>query len=139
MNGVPSFRTSDLRATCADQCYISCHLDDLPDWGQLFEGFRRGIKPADVDGMVEINGHFLFLEQKGSGVPLESLGQQRALKALQDLDRVSVLVFRQGAVADFEVKFMRDGREGQWLPMSLAEFRNRIEQWADWAEAQTST
>lgn len=39
----------------------------LWDWGFLNVCFTRGIRPCDIDGTVERNGHFLFLEGKGPG------------------------------------------------------------------------
>jgi hypothetical protein len=41
-----------------------CYKDRLPDWGILDGCFPRGIRPSDIDGCVEINGHFLMLEWK---------------------------------------------------------------------------
>lgn len=41
-----------------------CYKDRLPDWGILDGCFPRGIRPSDVDGIVEINEHVLMLEWK---------------------------------------------------------------------------
>lgn len=51
--------------TIRHQCeQDGCYKSRLPDWGILDGCFPRGIKPSDVDGIVEINGWFLMLEWK---------------------------------------------------------------------------
>ena len=53
------------------------------DWSAFFpRTFLFGdIRPTDIDGFVEINGHHLFLEHKGNGVPIKD-GQFNALLSL---------------------------------------------------------
>lgn len=51
----------------------------LWDWGILRGCFGGSISPSDIDGMVERNGHFLYLEAKGRGVPIK-YGQELAIK-----------------------------------------------------------
>jgi hypothetical protein len=56
------------------------YVNSLWDWAVLDGCFGPGkIKPTDIDGMVERNGHFLYLETKGPGVPLK-MGQEIAIK-----------------------------------------------------------
>jgi hypothetical protein len=51
-----------IRHACgAGNCFKDRYL---PDWGMLDKCFPRDIKPSDVDGVVEINSHLLWLEWK---------------------------------------------------------------------------
>ena len=52
------------------------------DWAFLNECFGdTGIRPTDIDGLIERKGHLLFLETKASGQPIP-IGQQRTFNAL---------------------------------------------------------
>jgi hypothetical protein len=42
----------------------SAYMDALWDWGFLDDCFAYGIKVSDIDGVVERNGHMLFIEAK---------------------------------------------------------------------------
>lgn len=56
------------------------YVASLWDWQVLDGCFGGGnIKPSDIDGMVERNGHFLYLETKGINVALK-LGQKIAIE-----------------------------------------------------------
>lgn len=69
-----------------------CYRDHLPDWTPFNDCFpRTGIRISDIDGMVEIGGHFLFLEWKPARVPVPE-GQLNALARLSVLPRVTVLI-----------------------------------------------
>ncbi len=47
-------------------------LDGIWDWAILDGCFgETRIKPTDIDGLVERNGHFLMLECKSPGVPVK--------------------------------------------------------------------
>lgn len=69
-----------------------CYRDQLPDWSPLNDCFpRAGIRVTDIDGMVEVGGHFLFIEWKPPKVPVPD-GQMRALTRLSTLPRITVLI-----------------------------------------------
>lgn len=58
--------------------------------------FPRKISPTDIDGMVEVGGRFLFIEQKeyhpDMGAPMfMPKGQRMALERLAALPKVTVL------------------------------------------------
>ena len=62
------------------------------DWSAFFDKlFVRKIRPTDIDGFVEINGHHLFLEHKGSGVPIKD-GQFKALLSLARKPNTTVVI-----------------------------------------------
>ena len=69
-----------------------CYRDFLPDWTPLNDCFpRAGIRVGDIDGMVEVGGHFLFMEWKPPRVTIPE-GQMKALTRLSRLPRVTVLI-----------------------------------------------
>ena len=50
-------------------------VESLWNWDILKGCFGNGIKPTDIDGLVERNGHFLLLEAKNPGKEVP-VGQQ---------------------------------------------------------------
>ena len=64
----------------------------LRDWTPYNDCFPRSIRIGDVDGMVEIGSHFLFLEAKPPG-KMPTRGQQYAFERLVNLsDRITYVV-----------------------------------------------
>lgn|GEM_PF-2197537 len=62
--------------TIQHQCARNgCYKDKLPDWAILEGCFPRGIRPSDVDGIIEMSGHILMLEWKPANATL-STGQR---------------------------------------------------------------
>lgn len=84
------YRSVFYRHNCAER---GCQIEQLPNWDDLIAAFPRNIRPTDIDAMVEINGHFLFIEQKSAGVSLEN-GQRRALATLAQQPNTTVLIVR---------------------------------------------
>ena len=84
------YRSSAFRHDCAvNGCYVST----FPDWEWMRGCFPRVIMPSDVDGLVEINGHFLAIEAKGAGVSIPQ-PQRWAFKALAAEEAFTVLFIR---------------------------------------------
>jgi hypothetical protein len=54
------YRSSALRHECLRD---GCFQDRLPSWDWMAGCFPRGIMPTDLDGVVEINGHVLFIDR----------------------------------------------------------------------------
>lgn len=122
------FRTTQFRYSCADR---GCYHDALPSWDAFLDAFPRSICPTDIDGMVEINGQFLFLEQKGEGVPMKT-GQLLAFRRLGRIPNVTVVIFRP--IHDgYEV--MVFPRPALWEPISIDEFKARLSRWAQRADS----
>lgn len=118
-----------------DRCSISgCYIERLPDWGDIIAQFPRGIIPTDIDGMVEINGRFLFLEEKSMPGASMSGGQQKALARLSHLPGVTVMVFRPGRHAELDVLEMNERGATGFQPCDRADFLARIGEWASRAE-----
>lgn len=124
------YRSKFMRHDCDGGCYY----DTLPSWDYLIECFPRGIRPTDIDGMVEMNGSFLFLEQKGAGVPIQA-GQLLAFKRLAELPNVTVVIFRPLGLEDFDLLVLP--KPGQWEPVTHDGFVSRLRRWATNADAKT--
>lgn len=126
---VTGFRCTKFRWDCSMN---GCYHESLPDWEDICtEVFPRGIYPTDIDGMVEINGHLLFLEQKGPGVGLDT-GQRLAMRHLANLSpKVTVVFMRPGKAADLEVLiYHTEHRADGFQPMSRPDFLELLRRWA---------
>ena len=68
------------------------YRDAAWDWDILDGCFGKGkIRPSDIDGVVERNGHFLFLEAKPQGKELGT-GQRILFERLAAKPDITVLV-----------------------------------------------
>lgn len=123
------YRSEFFRYHCSDR---GCYYDTLPDWGDLIECFPRRIRPTDIDGMVEINGRFLFLEQKQAGAGPDE-GQRRALIALSALPSVTVAFFRATPVAEHLQVLIFPEPQG-WQEVTRDWFKGWLREWAAAAE-----
>jgi hypothetical protein len=65
--------------------------EHLWDWGFLNSALPGKIRPMDIDGIVERNGHFLVLEGKSLGASM-STGQRITLENLSEKPKVHVLI-----------------------------------------------
>ncbi|WP_288337888.1 hypothetical protein [uncultured Gordonia sp.] len=114
-----------------------CYYDTLPDWSWMNEVFPRGIMPTDIDGMVEMNSRFLFIEQKQPGVGLKSGGQGVAMRRLSRLPGVTVVLFRPapGTPGGYEYLFLVDGKGSGWIQCSIEDFKTWLRLWCDYAQS----
>lgn len=128
------YRSEHFRHQCSrDGCYV----EQLPDWGEVIECFPRKIRPTDIDGMVEINNHFLFLEEKRCGASIE-YGQLLAFKRLSSLPNATVVIFRPGTESELEVQVLAAGKGNGFEPSTWSEFFSRIRRWSINAEARSA-
>lgn len=80
-----------MRWDCRDKgCYLNKSMWDWAIFDGCFGDTR--VKPTDVDGLVERNGHFLLIETKGDSVGGLNRGQHITYKQAANLGRVTVLV-----------------------------------------------
>jgi hypothetical protein len=129
---VSGYRSSALRHDCATH---GCLQASLPMWDWIISCFPRGIRPTDIDGMVEINGHVLFIEQKRAGATLPS-GQRRGLLAMSRKPQVTVLFLRETADTDwFEVLVLADGKGDGFQLRDSQYVRGWLMTWAQMADA----
>jgi hypothetical protein len=129
---VTGYRSSYFRHDCAGEA--GCYVRTLPSWDDLIECFPRGIRPTDVDGMVEINGHVLFLEQKQAGAHLQE-GQRRAFLSLAEHDGVTVVVFRPGRRSELEVLILDGTPPVGYQPVDRAWLTDWLRGWAQAADS----
>lgn len=110
-----------------------CYNETLPNWDELIDGvFPRGIVPTDVDAMVEINDHILFIEQKGPSVPLQE-GQRLAFRRLANRERITVLFIR-GAEPNLEAMVYDDQPMQGWKSCTVSQLRQWLIRWASHAD-----
>jgi hypothetical protein len=130
---VTGYRSRFFRHSCAVD---GCYYDSLPCWDDLIDCLPRpAMRPTDVDGLLEINGRVLFLEEKRRGVSLE-VGQRRALQRLAQAPDTTVVCFRPGRTTDLDVlKFDQANPAGtSWQPTTRAQFLARLRAWAQTAD-----
>lgn len=102
------------------------------DWSCFDECFSGAVRMSDIDGVVEANGHVLFVEAKPAYEPGLSVGQLRLFRTLSELPRVTVLVL-----------FGTDGAPERWYRFhgegmrhtTIDEVRRFIAAWYDRARA----
>lgn len=121
------YRSRFFRHSCATS---GCYVDSLPCWDDMIQCFPRKIRPTDVDGFVEINGEFLFLEEKSAGVAPDN-GQRIALRRLAGLPGVTVVFFRPNEpVSDLETLVFDGSEPCGWQPCSTTQFHAWLRRWA---------
>jgi hypothetical protein len=121
------YKSSDLRYECVRD---GCFIDTLPNWDWMKGCFPRGIMPTDVDGMVEINGHTLFIEQKRSGASLDG-GQRLAFRRLTEDPRITVLFLRATESAEHYECLIYDVDEpAGWQRWSVDFIRAWLQNWS---------
>lgn len=121
------YRSSFFRHDCKGE--KGCYIQGLPSWDDIIAVLPRGIRPTDIDGMVEINDHFLFIEEKSAGKPIDA-GQAVALKRLSRRERVTILCLRPAPCSEVEVLVLRDGAGTGWQPRSRQQLLDWISEWA---------
>jgi len=79
--------------------------------------------------MVEINGRFLFREEKGPGATVTE-GQGYALRRLGRQPDTTVVVFRPGKFSELEVLiYDADGSTG-YKPFTREQFKDWLRTWS---------
>ena len=106
-----------------------------PDLTLLDECFPGRIAMTDVDGLVEINGRFLFLEWKRQGeVPA---GQRIMFERLTRRPEFTVLVILgdPASMAAKRYDVFQCGRRRGWRDCDLAELKRHVRAWAERASS----
>lgn len=120
-----TYRSGRYRHDCARH---GCQIEASPSWDDILECFAGRVYPTDIDGMVERGGRFLFLEEKGAGVPLPT-GQRLALQRLAELGDglVTVKIFRPAGSGRLDVLTYPAGE--RFVAMSREEFLAELWLW----------
>lgn len=122
------------------RCDVHGCFNDLcrPRIEEFAEDLPGRISFSDVDGVVEINGHFLFLEFKHPERGSVKTGQRILFEKLTSLsDRVSVLVIKGDAKTMnlSAMQVVRAGKFAEERAISLADVKRGIRSWAKRARA----
>ena len=130
----PNFKP--MRWQCSQN---GCYNDKLRlKFGVFKDSLPGKISFTDVDGTVEVNGYFLFLEFK-SGMPSElPFGQRIYLERLTRLSRRVKAILAAGDAETMEVSHIRiadNGKFGPWEPIDIDGLKRRIKAWSDRASA----
>ena len=97
------------------------------------------IRPTDIDGCVERNGHTLVIEAKGPKVPLP-VGQLLMFEAWAKTCYFTVIVvWGNPDLPEAMMVFMPGGEIRPKEPIDLAGFRKFTTEWYKWADAQKRT
>lgn len=128
------YRSSDLRHNCEQN---GCFQANLPSWDWMRGCFPRGIMPTDVDGMVEIRGSVLFIEQKRPGASLSN-GQRIALKTLAAKDRTTVLCLRSTLDGAYECIVFDGTPPTGWRHCTREQVQAWLSHWAETAERRAA-
>lgn len=94
--------------------------------------FPRNIGLTDLDGFVELSGHFIITEFKGKTANVTA-GQGWAFERLTALsDKITVLVIRceYRSSEVYEIKVIREGKSGDWRPCTLDQLTSYLTHWA---------
>ena len=103
--------------------------------------FPRGILPTDIDGEVEINGHFLRLEFKHADLLRDGAipkGQLSAFEALLKLRHFTIFLIGQNDGGEPVCMHIwhHDGTRKEKDPCDRTYVQQRCRSWAEWAEKQ---
>jgi hypothetical protein len=113
---------------------LDAFVGGLWDWSILDGCFgHTRIKPTDVDGLVERNGWFLFLEAKGPKVPLKQ-GQKILLERLAENPHVTVIVIWGDKNNPEQIMLMNGKSEPKIRPCDTEELRRVVSEWYQYAD-----
>ena len=114
----------------------NCYMEQiLPNWAVFNECFLpTKIKITDIDGVVERNGSFLFIEvkQNTKNIPI---GQRILFEKLtHNAPHISVLLlYAQGVSKEMNIQEYAVFREGKmtqgWTPTNTEEIKDLITKW----------
>ena len=110
-----------------DGCYRRLGQPDLTVLDECFPG---RIAMTDVDGLVEINGRFLFIEWKrGGDVPA---GQRIMFERLTKHPEFTILVILgdPGTMTVERYDVFQGGQRRGWRDCDLPELKRRVRTWA---------
>lgn len=109
------------------------YLKNIWDWAILSGCFGdTKIMPTDIDGHVERNGHFLWLETKAPGVELKQ-GQEITLQKLAKRGDAVVIIWGEKDNPQ-KIKLLFNGEERIYLNANIKTLREIVSNWFNWAD-----
>ena len=122
-----------IRWDCLEQgCYMhKCH----PRIEVFADCFPNKIAMSDIDGVVEINGNFLFMEWKGDGGKV-STGQHILLQRLTQLSDKVVAYVVYGDSQTMQVHQVTRYYKGNSrdYDMQLEQLKEQFRNWGQWVK-----
>lgn len=137
----PGYKPLKFRCSCDGRergdapvaCFNHKHRPRIEVFNACFAG---DLAFGDVDGLVEVNGQFLFLEWKAEVGPLPT-GQWLWMNRLTPPERFTILCVA-GPAGDMDhitaLRMFRPGRPKPWHAATFADVYWRVSQWARMAE-----
>lgn len=119
----------ELRWNCEDK---GCFRTICPKLGAFDECFPGKIGMSDVDGVVEINGRFLFLEWKAPGGSV-GMGQRILFERLTALSSKITTIVVNGQPREMEIQTVQVFSNGQGGAAEACDFDGLKERIAAWA------
>lgn len=132
-----------------DGCYkagikdpVSFLISKRPQVYDWLKGvFPRGILPTDIDGEVEINGHFLRLEFKHESALRNGIlpkGQLHALQRLQDTKVFTVVFIGINDMGDptCHMIYYENGKRDLLKDCDKESLRARLSKWGERADGK---
>jgi len=114
-------------------------VSTLWDWGCLDGCFgQTRIKPTDVDGMVERNGEFLWMETKSPRVAIPT-GQMRMFEQLTRLGVFTVLIIWGNPGCPEELLLIRKKGRKRYANTCIYELRSVVAAWFEFAQGKRDT
>ena len=112
----------------------SAFVASLWDWAILDGCFgNTHIRPTDIDGLVERNGHFLYLETKLPGTATNE-GQERTWTSLVATKKFAVLVIWGYPGHPVSARLLFDGQVIEYDPCDIDKLREIVKRWYAYAE-----
>ncbi len=111
-------------------------MDALWDWGFLDKCFgNTGIRVSDIDGMVERNGHVLFIEAKPPDKTV-STGQRRAFEALTKKGFMVLIIWGRTNEPEY-ISIWYPNEEAPRPPKkaNVSDLQDFVTTWFRWADA----
>lgn len=106
------------------------------DWAILDGCFgETRIKPTDIDGCVERNGHALILETKQPGANIPT-GQKIMFSNMAKTGFASVIVIWGDTNSPQEMMLFHGETIEDRRPVTLDGLRERVSKWFEWANRQ---
>lgn len=93
------------------------------------------IRPTDVDGLIERNGHGLFIETKGRDVQSIPVGQMRTLEWMSiGLNQTVLVMFGEPNRPERAFALYPGGLRADFVYVNADVIRDFVSRWFAWAE-----
>jgi len=118
-------------------CFKQQHMWDYSMLDGCFGNTK--IRPMDVDGLIERNGHGLFIETKGRDVEHFSVGQMRTLEWMSvGLNQTVLVLFGEPNKPERAFAMYPGGLRVDFGQVDVDKVRDFVSRWFAWAERTPS-